>query len=58
MSGPGMLCWDKGRITAVTPSKPYFFHVSLGEFLVGLSFPFTLVILMRKAFVKVRVALI
>ena len=42
MSGTGMLPWDKEKITAVTPSKPNFFHVSLGEFL-----RFTLVILMR-----------
>ena len=42
-----MLRWDKEKFTAVTPSKPNFFHVSLGEFPIGLGLRFTLVILMR-----------
>ena len=57
-----MLRRDKEKITAVTPSKPNFLHVSLSESLVvlfvGLGLHFTLVMLMRKPFVKVRVALI
>ena len=41
-----MLRWDKEKFTAVTPSKPNLFHVSLGGCLIGLGLHFTLVILM------------
>ena len=62
MSGTGMLPWDKEKFTAVTPSKPNFLHVSLSESLVvlfvGLRLHFTLVMLMMRPSVKVRVALI
>ena len=31
-----MLRWEKEKFTAVTPSKPNLFHVSLGECLIVL----------------------
>jgi hypothetical protein len=62
ISGLGMLRREKEKITTMTPSKPNFLHVSLSEslvvLLVGLGLHFTLVMLMRKPSVKVRVALI
>jgi hypothetical protein len=48
---------DKEKITAVTPSKPNFEHVGLGESVVDL-LRFTLVIVLMSPSVIVREALV